>query len=297
MTSGAELSPAARVWTLDVGNSSAKLRCWSLRGAASPRHERAGRELLHSAAVQPRPDEAWCPDASAAASTWSLAEAVERATHLHPPAGGAWLALSCVAARELEQQLVQRLKANFGAHFLGTPDCGLDNLCDPPHGVGRDRLFAARGARELLGRSALVLDAGSALTVDLLVVPSDVGARARFEGGAIAPGPELLARALAQGAARLPAVATSAEAPALGRDTRAAIASGVLHGFRGAARELATRIELEAQCGALPIVLTGGAAPLLLAPGLFGARPVRHEPELVHLGLLHAAWDAACSVS
>lgn len=297
MTMGSESGPATRVWTLDVGNSSAKLRCWLRRVAASQPQQRAVLPAAHAARPEFEGDRAWSLEPSAASATWPLDQVLECAARLRPPADGAWLAYSCVAARELEQQLVQRLQANFGAHFLGTPDCGLDNRCDPPHGVGRDRLFAARGALELLHRSALVLDAGSALTVDLLLVPADVGAHASFEGGAIAPGPDLLARALAQGAARLPAVALSADAPALGRDTRAAILSGVLHGFRGAARELATRLELEAQRGELPIVLTGGAAPLLLAPGLFGARSVRHEPELVHLGLLHSAWDAVRSVS
>jgi len=293
MTAGSESEPATRVWTLDVGNSSAKLRCWRRSAPALLSTERAA-PLARSAREVER---AWSLEPNAASAAWPLEQALDCAARLRPPTGGAWLALSCVAARELEQQLVERLQANFGAHFLGTPNCGLDNRCDPPQGVGRDRLFAARGACELLRRSALVLDAGSALTVDLLVVPADAGARPRFEGGAIAPGPDLLARALAQGAARLPAVALSADAPALGRDTRAAILSGVLHGFRGAARELATRMELEAQRGELPIVLTGGAAPLLLAPGLFGARSVRHEPELVHLGLLHSAWDAVRSVS
>jgi len=297
MTSGAERGPATRVWTLDVGNSSAKLRCWRMCAAASSTHAGAPRELAHRGPALAQSDGEWRPEESEAAATWSLDEAVQRAARLRPPASGAWLALSCVAASELEVQLVQHLRAGFGAHFLGTPECGLENRCDPPHGVGRDRLFAARGAFHVLGRSALVLDAGSALTVDLLVVPRDPAARASFEGGAIAPGPELLARALARGAARLPAVALGVDAPPLGRNTRDAIASGVLHGFRGAARELAARIEAQAQLGELPVVLTGGAAPLLLTPGLFAGRQVRHEPELVHLGLLHAAWDAARSLA
>lgn len=297
MTDRPESETTTRVWTLDVGNSSAKLRRWRWSAAASRPLASPALHAGHAARAKFDGEGAWALEPSAEPSTWPLDHVLDHAARLRQPAGGAWLAVSCVAARELELQLAQQLQANFGAHFLGTPDSGLDNRCDPPHGVGRDRLFAARGACEVLRSSALVIDAGSALTVDLLVVPSEAAARPRFEGGSIAPGPELLARSLAQGAARLPAIAVGDDTPALGRNTRGAIASGVLHGFRGAARELAARIESEAQLGELPVALTGGAAPLLLTPGLFGARRVRHEPELVHLGLLHAALDALRSVA
>ena len=101
-------------------------------------------------------------------------------------------------------------------------------------------------------------------------------------------GPRLLARALAAGGARLPEVAPRADAPALGRCTRAALEAGVAVGLRGAARELIEGVAREAELGppgAVPVVLTGGARAFLTG-GTPLAKDVLEEPDLVHLGLL-----------
>jgi type III pantothenate kinase len=129
---------------------------------------------------------------------------------------------------------------------------------------------------------AIVVGAGTALTVD--AVRSD----ATFLGGAIAPGPALLARALAQGTARLPRIEPAPNPEALGRDTASALLAGVGIGFRGAANELAERVSKESGLERAPIVLTGGSRGFLLDPPAFAGRPLRVEPDLVHLGLLSA---------
>jgi type III pantothenate kinase len=157
--------------------------------------------------------------------------------------------------------------------------------------VGEDRLFAARGALELVGRSAIVVDAGTALTVDALRA-GESGERAAFLGGAIAPGPDLLSASLGSGTAQLYAIDPRPGVPALGRDTREALESGVCVGFLGAARELVRRVAEEAGFRAPDLVLTGGARHLLVelqAPG--GGRRLDLE-ELVERGLLAAAGEA-----
>ena len=97
-----------------------------------------------------------------------------------------------------------------------------------------DRLFAARAALELGDEACLVVDAGTALTVDVARPATAGAARGAFLGGAIAPGPTLLAAALARGAAQLPEIDPQPGAAALGLDTRAAIESGIAVGFAGA---------------------------------------------------------------
>ena len=112
-----------------------------------------------------------------------------------------------------------------------------------------------------------------------------------FLGGAIAPGPRALAAGLSALAARLPRLALESEAgppPALGRTTVEAMRSGVLVGFRGAARELVRSIAREAQLERAPLLVTGGAAGLLVADGGLAAQRV---DDLVHRGLL-SAWEA-----
>ncbi len=249
--------------TLDLGNSCCKLRGWQTESGSPPQlllwaDIPADRELAGRA-------ESWLGTAGEIAGA----------------------ALCAVGPPELESALARLLEERFRAHFLAWPDPGLSIECREPERVGRDRLFAARAARELVRESCLVLDAGSALTVDALLVEAD--GRARFLGGAIAPGPALLARALASGTARLPEVQPFPNPRAVGRDTREALESGVALGFAGAARELVQRIGAEAGLVATPLVLTGGARAFLEQPRLFGERSLHVEPDLVHLGLLAAA--------
>jgi pantothenate kinase type III len=253
------------VATLDVGNSACKARRWELD---------ARRKLTRVAAAQFATDAELC---GALDREWSR-EPVDA------------VACSCVADHQTESALADWLRGRFGSAGFLRPSSGLDIACREPESVGSDRLYASRGAYEVTGSSVVVVDAGTAVTVDVLLV--GVGApRPLFAGGAIAPGPDLLAQALATGTARLPRVAVEPDAPALGRDTRGALASGILHGFRGAVRELAERVAGEAGIPDAAVVITGGASSLLGGASLFGTRTTMYEPDLVHLGLLCAVRD------
>ncbi len=252
----------ANVLTIDLGNSRVKLRLWAL-AAAAPALVRQGDW-----------DSAGGPAASGLAAWLDQGPPCELA------------ALSGVAARSFELELRALLEARLGPDRVLTPDHGLELRLREAHTVGSDRLFAARGAAELLGRSALVLDAGTALTVDALELSA--GRRA-FLGGAIAPGPGLLAESLSRGTARLPRVDPRPGARALGKTTAEAIEAGIAIGFRGAARELVERVGEESGLATAPLAITGGARALLLDPPLFGARRVEVSADLVHYGLLAAA--------
>ncbi|MEI6638066.1 MAG: type III pantothenate kinase, partial [Planctomycetota bacterium] len=128
---------------------------------------------------------------------------------------------------------------------------------DEPSRVGIDRLAAAAAAAvaKAPNRPAIVVDCGTATTVDL------VSADGRFLGGAILPGPELLSRALAEGTSRLPAVADLDRGlpPVMpGRSTQAAIAAGIGFGMRGAVARLVAEA-VQAVDGDPEIFLTGGS--------------------------------------
>ena len=112
--------------------------------------------------------------------------------------------------------------------------------------------------------------------------------RPLFRGGAIAAGPALLARALAEHAARLPRIEPRPGAGALGRDTQRALEAGASVGFRGAARELVEGVARESGLTDAPVYLTGGARVFLLEPRPFVERRLEVVPDLVHLGLLAA---------
>lgn len=94
-----------------------------------------------------------------------------------------------------------------------------------PETLGTDRLAAAIGAMsEAPGRNVLVIDAGSAITIDF------VDANGHFRGGNISPGIKMRLTALHQLTSRLPLVEKEGETPELGYDTETAIRSGVIMG-------------------------------------------------------------------
>ncbi len=153
-----------------------------------------------------------------------------------------------------------------------------------PERVGLDRLLSARAALALPNpeRSArIVISAGTATTIDL------VTAEGHFAGGAILPGIDLGGQSLHAQTELLPRVSladlpVNPEIP--GRDTRAAIASGLYWGQIGAIREIAGRLALEQNATAPPL-LTGGAAPRLLDSLAASEGPLAGLAHLPHLTL------------
>ena len=95
-----------------------------------------------------------------------------------------------------------------------------------PHTLGSDRIAAAVGAwNEAPGRNMLVIDAGSAITIDF------VGKDGKYNGGNIAPGIKMRLKALHEYTSRLPMVEKDGNTPTMGYDTETAIRSGVINGI------------------------------------------------------------------
>ncbi|MBR4966843.1 MAG: type III pantothenate kinase [Bacteroidaceae bacterium] len=95
-----------------------------------------------------------------------------------------------------------------------------------PDTLGSDRVAAAVGAwNEAPGRNILVIDAGTAITVDF------ISKDGKYNGGNIAPGIKMRLRALHEFTNRLPIVDKEGEIPSIGYDTETAIRSGVINGI------------------------------------------------------------------
>ena len=133
----------------------------------------------------------------------------------------------------------------------------LENRCEKPEAVGADRLANAVAAREMFGAACIIVDAGTAVTVDA------VSAEGAFLGGAIFPGVALSARALAEGAALLPKLDITGPGAAIGRSTAAAAASGTLRGLAGAIDRLIRDIGEELG-GCEHVIATGGDSDRLV---------------------------------
>lgn len=126
-----------------------------------------------------------------------------------------------------------------------------------PHTLGCDRLAAAVGAAaELPGRNILVIDAGSAITIDF------VDKEGNFRGGNISPGVNMRLKALHMLTARLPLVSKEGATPMIGEDTETAIRSGVI---RGIGHEIDGYInEFRENYGDVFVFLTGGDEKILI---------------------------------
>jgi type III pantothenate kinase len=143
---------------------------------------------------------------------------------------------------------------------LESPDqLPLEVLVERPERVGIDRLLNAVAAnrRRQSGIPGVIVDAGSAVTVDWL---NEQGA---FCGGAIFPGVRLMAQALHEYTALLPLVEfrdTTLTLP--GKSTRAAIEAGIYWAVAGGVRCLVGEMSVAAQ-PSRQVWLTGGDAQLL----------------------------------
>jgi type III pantothenate kinase len=103
----------------------------------------------------------------------------------------------------------------------------LATAVDEPARVGTDRLLGALAAYRQTCGACLVLDCGTATTLNA------IRADGTFLGGAIFPGPDLMARSLAQGTAQLPHVEIREVASVIGKNTEEAIRAGVSLGWTG----------------------------------------------------------------
>jgi type III pantothenate kinase len=159
---------------------------------------------------------------------------------------------------------------------------------DRPDEVGADRLVNSLAAARLYGTPAVVVDFGTATTLDC------VAADGAYVGGAIAPGLELGLEALAARTAKLPRIELRAPERAIGRDTVAAMQSGTVFGYQALASGLLARVrqELADQAGVEPAdvraILTGGLAAAPWAHGVEGVDAIDPDLTLKGLAILHS---------
>ena len=212
-------------------------------------------------------------------AAWCQAQVGDRATWLVASVyRGAADRLEAAAAR-----LAAAAEADWQVRRLTRYDVPMRLDVDQPDQLGIDRLLGALAADRIRapGQAAIVVDVGSAITVDL-VTPDGV-----YAGGAILPGLALSARALDEYTDALPLVPVDeiTQPKAVGKSTVGAIESGLFWGAVGAVRELIDR--LSAGLAEPPAVIVSGGASKPIADAMVGGtgQPVRHLPHLVLAGI------------
>lgn len=186
----------------------------------------------------------WTSQAIARVETWlRTGEPIWRVASVHPE-----------ASDELADAVTRRWDSSNLQH-LSYRDVPMKACVDEPERLGIDRLLSAYGARQVADTPLVVIDAGTAITVDWVDASGD------FRGGAILPGLSMQLRSLASGTAALPEIhwqTTEIERP--GPNTERAMITGVVAGVAGGIDRL-IRVYCDSAgvpIGGVRVVLTGG---------------------------------------
>ncbi len=181
-------------------------------------------------------------------------------------------------AKQNVTQLLRRIEAGPVVVMEEDLSVPVGRQLDPETIVGTDRLLNAAAAFGHLSQACVVVDAGTAITVDY------VDGQGTFHGGAIGPGAKTMLQSMHQHAEQLPDVEFKKPDEPIGHNTAQAMLSAVFYGIRGMVRELVEQYAEHA--GAYPVVVaTGGDADVLFKD----YELVEHiVPELTMLGMVQA---------
>lgn len=185
----------------------------------------------------------------------------------------------------IEPAIVNAL-ARLSEHFVlfdhNTP-IPIKNGYDTPETLGQDRIAAAVGAQQLCpGENLLIIDVGSAVTYDF------VSENGEYMGGNIAPGLKMRFTMLQRMTKKLPLVEVGENEliPLFGKNTRDAIAAGVI---RGVAYEVKGYMRtLREKTLHFQTYMTGGNASVIInatRSSRTEKREIHHEKHLVLIGL------------
>ena len=151
---------------------------------------------------------------------------------------------------------------------------GMPILYDNPKEVGADRIANAVAAYDQYGGPSIVVDFGTANTIEA------ISAKGEYLGGAIFPGIEISMDALFGRAAALRRVELVPPRHVIGKSTVESIQSGSVYGFSGQVDAIVDRFQ--AELGECTVVSTGGLAELIMNV----SRTIQHhEPWLTIQGL------------
>ena len=169
----------------------------------------------------------------------------------------------------------------FGVPFYSVTagmKTGLDNRYDDPEAVGADRIVNAVAAGRHYGFPAIIVDIGTATTVEA------VDGEGCYLGGAILTGLYVSLEALVAQTAKLPSVDLEEEPPrVIATNTPDSIRSGFIYGYAGAVDALIRRSRDELGEDNVSVVATGGPAGVIIP---YCREIEEFDPDLTLKGLL-----------
>lgn len=168
------------------------------------------------------------------------------------------IVLACVAGEGVLQQFKALIPEKTALHVMQAQaeTCGVFNGYAQPETLGVDRWAALLGAWGMRRAPCVVVNAGTAITVDAL------NADGEFLGGTITPGLRLMMQSLRSSTAQLDVDIKTMEIEDFPDKTSEAIYAGCLNAALGAIGAMAGN--LAKHCDTMPeLVLSGGDAEVL----------------------------------
>jgi len=158
--------------------------------------------------------------------SFSLADTVGLLHHIKSlPQADACILSSVSAVDQAVPDVLSQKAVHFMELTADTP-IPIRNLYKTPETLGKDRLAAVVGANSLFsGKDILVIDAGTALTIDF------VDREGNYHGGIISTGLNMRFRALHEYTKKLPLLSQTGDYNIIGDSTVSAIISGVQNGI------------------------------------------------------------------
>lgn len=134
---------------------------------------------------------------------------------------------------------------------------GIKVTTDNPREIGADRIVDVVAAYEKYGGPVLVIDFGTATTYDLVTADGCFGA------GITAPGIGISARALWEGAAKLPEIEIRKPVNILAKETVTSMQAGLVYGQIGQTEYIVNQVKKESGLANLKVVATGGLGRII----------------------------------
>ena len=159
-------------------------------------------------------------------------------------------------------------------------DTGITVKTDNPSEVGADRIVNAVAAFSRYGGPCIVVDFGTAITLDA------ISSQGEYLGGAICPGIAIASEALFRRTARLPQIELLKPAKVIGSNTVASLQAGLYYGTLGMVDAILERM-IEELGSAAKVVATGGQARVICP----ASRYIEEINEHLTLEGLRIIWD------